>query len=301
MKRNIRIADFKRLLFPPVWVLLLLTVLCTAALILVFVEGYDTHPAAYGVYALSAYALTAVVLYFATVFPSTYKRIKASLYKRPYVQRFFTDPVFKTHVLLYLSLATNLLYAMANLLFAQIYKTMWFGIFAGYYLLLALMRFLLLRYVNRHGIHNDVCAEWRRARACAYVLVCIILSLSFAVVMMLRYGRTFSYPGLLIYVMAAYTFYTATLSIINLVRYRRHGSPVMSCTKIVTTASALVSMLALETAMLDAFGGQTDILTRQALIGATGFGISLVVILMAAHTILCANRALQTTKETKHE
>lgn len=295
----------KRLLFPPVPVLLLLTVVSAAALVLIFLNGMDMHVLAYPVYVLSAYTVTVLTLYFVKVFPKTYASIKEKLYTNKWTKRYLTDVAFKTHVLLYVSLTANVLYALANALFAILYQTAWFGIFAGYYLLLAAMRFLLLRYVNRHGILNDVRREWKRARACAYVLALINVSLSFAILMVMEFGRGFDYPGILIYVMAMYTFYMTTITIIHLVRYRRHGSPIMTTTKIVTMAAAMISMLALETAMLHTFGAETDRLTQNILIAATGAGISATIIGMSVYMILRATKEIrridaQADKET-HE
>ena len=59
---------------------------------------------------------------------------------------------------------------------------------------------------------------------------------------------------MMIYVMALYTFYALTMSIVDIVKYRKMGSPVMSTAKIVSLSAALVSLLNLETAMLAQIG-----------------------------------------------
>ncbi len=44
-------------------------------------------------------------------------------------------------------------------------------------------------------------------------------------------------------------------SVINVVKFRKYGSPIMSAAKVINLTAALVSMLSLETAMLAQLGG----------------------------------------------
>lgn len=53
---------------------------------------------------------------------------------------------------------------------------------------------------------------------------------------------------------ALYTFYITTTAIIDIIKYRKYNSPVMSISKVIKLAAALVSMLFLETAMFAQFG-----------------------------------------------
>ena len=54
--------------------------------------------------------------------------------------------------------------------------------------------------------------------------------------------------------MAMYAFYNIITAVMNVVKYRKYRSPVMSAAKVVSLAATLVSMLSLETAMLTQFG-----------------------------------------------
>ena len=142
----------RRFFYPPIWLILLLTVISTVALVAVFVKGWDTSPMAYVVYMLSFYSLTVICIACYKTFPGYYKRIKGKVYENKYANRYITDAAFKTHITLYRSLTVNLLYAATNAVSAIIYSTNWFAIFAVYYAIMAVMRFLLVRYVNRKGI-----------------------------------------------------------------------------------------------------------------------------------------------------
>lgn len=289
----------KRVLFPPVWLLMLLVVVCTAALITVFLKGWEETILAYCSYVLSFYTLTAVCLVGWKVIPGWYRAVKDRAYSNRYSGRYLRDAAFRTHVSLYLSLGVNLLYVGVNVLSGLLYHSAWYGIMAGYYGILAVMRFLLLRYVGRQKIGTDLRAELRRSRLCAMILLTLNLVLSGAVLMILYQNRGYASHGMLIYVMALYTFYGTTNAIINLVKYRKYNSPIMSTAKVISLMAALVSMLTLETAMFAQFGGDMSPRDQQIMIAATGGGIALVVVGMAVYLIYKANCRLRLLKENE--
>ena len=291
-------ALVRKYLYPPVWLLILLSVLSAAVLVVVFVKGWEMTPVAYVVYVGAFYTLSVVCLACIKTFPGYYRSIKGKVYDNRYANRYLTDPVYKNHVKLYVSLIGNLIYVAVNGISAAIYHTNWFGIFAAYYGIMAMLRFLLLRYEGRTQIGESRLGELKRSRLCAYILTTVNLALSGAVLMMVLFGRGFHYQGILIYVMAMYTFYVTTTAIIEMVKYRKYKSPVMSISKIIRLASALFSMLFLETAMLSQFGAKTPPMTKKILIMATGGGISVVVVTTAIYMIV---RTTQEIREYKRK
>lgn len=286
----------KKLLFPPVWIIILLTFMSAAALVVVFGKGWETFPMASIVYVAAFYTLTVLCIGCFKVLPEYYKEAKTRVYQHKYANRFFTDAAFKAHVMLYLSLVINLLYVVMNAISAVIYSTYWFGIFAVYYAILAIMRFLLVRYVSRNGIGRNRLGELRRTRFCAYILLTVNLVLSGVVLMMIYHNRGFAYQGYLIYVMALYTFYSTTTAIVDMVRYRKYKSPVLSMSKMIKLAAALFSMLFLETAMFSQFGKDTPLETQKILIMATGAGISVIVVASAVSIIVRSTREIARSK-----
>ena len=198
---------------------------------------------------------------------------------------------------LYCSLAVNLLYVVLNAILAVVFDTNWFALFAVYYAILAVMRFLLVRYVSKNGIGASHLGELHRARLCAYILLTVNLALSGAVLMMVYFHRGFVYQGILIYVMALYTFYTTTTAIIDIVKYRKYGSPVMSMSKIIKMAAALISMLSLETAMFSQFGEDMAIENQRIMIMATGAGIAVIIVTWAIYMIIRTTKEIRSLKE----
>ncbi|MBE6957762.1 MAG: hypothetical protein E7447_01235 [Ruminococcaceae bacterium] len=286
----------KKLLFPPVWLMLILVVISAAALILIFVKGLEKTIPAYIVYVLAFYTLTVVTVFCATVLPKQYGTIKRKIYDNPLGNRYMTDKVFRTEVALYLSLSVNLLYVGINVWNWHNLRSYWFMVLAVYYAIMAVMRFLLVRYVQRNEIGTCVLREWKRARICAYILLTVNLSLSGAVLMILYHSKGYDYPGVMIYVMALYTFYSTTHAILEIVKYRTMASPVMSTVKIVSLSAALVSMLNLETAMFAQFGGDMPQQEQNLMIILTGAGISAAVVTLSVMLIVKATKEIRREK-----
>lgn len=285
----------KRLLFPPIWALLVLTVVSTAGLVMVFWNGLDGYPISYVVYGLSFYTLCVDTAFCCTVLPKQYRLTKQKIQENKYANRYLTDVAFKTNVSLYLSLSINLLYIATNAVSAVTNHSVWFGIYAVYYAIMAVMRFMLVRTLNRVGIHQNPVVEWKRSRLCAYILMTVNLALSAVVLMMVNSGSGFSYQGYMIYVMAMYTFYVTTSAMIDIVKYQKYASPVLSMSKIIKLASSLMSMLALETAMFAQFGSDSALESQNGMIMATGGGIAGIVTVMSVSVIV------RSTKEIKKE
>lgn len=135
--------------------------------------------------------------------------------------------------------------------------------------------------------------ELKRYRLCGIVLLIMNQALAGIVVFMVHQNRGFDYPGLLIYAMATYSFYSIITAVINLVKFRKHGSPLLSAAKVINLVAAMVSILSLETAMLAQFGGDEDPLFRKAMTGATGGGVCTIVIVIAAYMIWRATKMLK--------
>ena len=116
----------KKLLFPPIWIIVLLTVVCTVALVAIFSSGWEMSPLAYVSYVLVFYTLTIICIVCWKVLPGYYKNVKSKMRENKYIDRYITDAVFKSNVGLYRSLAINLIYVVVNAVSGYIYQTYWY-------------------------------------------------------------------------------------------------------------------------------------------------------------------------------
>ena len=284
---------WRKIIFPPVWLMVLLIVVSGAALFFVFIKDLSASPVAYGVYLISFYTVCVLSVFFSVSLPRQYKNVRRRINAHPLGHRYLTDTSFKVHVSLFGGLAVNLLYAAVNVLSFLLYRSMWFVVLAVYYVILAVMRFLLVRYVRLRKLGQDRPGELRRAKLCSCILLLLNFVLTGAVMMILYRNKGFEYHGILIYVMAAYTFYMTVRAIVDLVRYRKYHSPVMTTSKIIALSAALVSMLSLETAMFSQFGRDMAAEHQRLMIALTGAGVSIVVIVLSVYMIV------RSTKEMK--
>ncbi len=286
MKRCRRLLN--KLLFPGIPIVLLGIPLSAALLIYAFGYARADDPLVYLSYVLSFYTLVIVC----ARIPRLARGVSALLHRNRSLHRYLTDLPFRIRLSLYLSLGINLLYAGMKLFLGFYYRSAWFGTFGVYYALLTLMRLLLLRHLRRNSFGEALRSEWRQYRLCGAFLIPMTISLSGMVILVLTRNEGFQYPGYLIYVVALYTFYAAITAVVQLIRYRKYQSPVMMAAKVISLASALVSMLSLETAMLSQFGTSEDGAFRYTMIAATGVGVCMIVSGAAVFMIVHGSRQL---------
>lgn len=216
------------------------------------------------------------------------KKLRATAFGSRYLE----DYLFRSKVSLHRGLVINILYIAIKLFSGFWYRSVWFVALAVYYLLLSVMRFFLAQYVRKVPIGQDIPSELRRYRMCGYMLLLMNQALIGIVVLIVYQNKGYSYPGYLIYAMAAYTFYAFLTAIMNVVKSRKQGSPVLSAVKAINLTAAIVSMLSLETAMLAKFGGD-DPAFRRVMTSATGGGVCLSILIMALYMIVRANKKLR--------
>ena len=282
--------------FPPIWTVVA-ALLGYGFVIAVAVFDIQNPILQYASYIASAYALIVTctgLVYVNTAIGGVRKFVSEHPLMKKFRstkvgEKYMTDVRFRARISLYQGFFINLLYIVMKLVSGIVYRSTWFIALAVYYILLAVMRFLLVRRLNV----QDEASELRRYRLCGIMLLFMNQALAGIVVFMVHQNRGFDYPGLLIYAMAAYAFYAVTIAMINIVKTRKHKSPILSAAKAINLVAALVSILSLETAMLAQFGGDDDPLFRQVMTGATGGGVCTIVIGMAIYMIWRANKNLK--------
>lgn len=255
----------------------------------------------YVAYILSAYAMIITITGITGVIEAIrdgfneiplLKKIRSN----PLGNRLLGDAVFRSEITLHGGLFVNLLY-VALYIFSGIFSefSAWSATMAAYYILLSVMRLALVRYVHQKEIGENIMAEFRRYRFCGILLAVMNLALMTMVFYMVYQNEGPDYSGILIYAMAAYTFYITIVAIVNVIRFRKRGSPILSAAKAISLTAALVSMLSLETAMLGAFGG-TEPELRRTMTLSFGGAICMLVFGMAVYMIVRASKQLRKMK-----
>lgn len=291
-------AVIKAIFFPPPLLTVLLAALGYAAMAAVFALEIENPVIRYPSFLASAYALAITVTGFRYLRGSL-KKCKTKISESAVAkkirssklgEKYFSDIHFRNRISLYIGLAVNLAYIVMKLSAGIYYRSEWFVSLAVYYMLLAVMRLFLIRPASGRA------EEFKRYRFCGFVLLIMNQALAGIVIFMVHQNEHFSYPGYLIYAMAAYSFYAIITASVNVVKTRRHNSPVLSATKAVNFVAALVSILSLTTAMLAQFGGDDAPTFRRAMTASVGGAVCTIVIAMAAYMIWRANKSLRRIK-----
>lgn len=284
----------KIFILPPIPTLLI-AIPSYALVIYVLSNGLENEIISYVAYLLSAYAAIITV----TGITGIVRMVRQGIQNHPFVKKalgvpvikkYFGEVMFRTETSLYQGLFINLLYVIIKFCSGIYYRSVWFLSLSFYYLLLALMRSSLLHYVK--SCKEDKAAECRRYRLCGIILLFMNQALAAVVMIAVRQNKGFEYSGLLIYAMALYAFYSIITAVINVVKFRKYGSLIVSAAKVINLTAALVSMLSLETTMIAQFGGD-DSVFRQVMTSATGAGICVIVLGMAVFMIVKSTKILK--------
>ena len=293
----------KKIFFLPPLLTVLAAIFGYALIIVVAAFSIELPAVRYLAYFCSAYALIITI----TGFPylsAFSQRVKHRVNEHPLLKkirstaiggRYFSDVHFRSDISLYRGLFINLLYIAMKLFSGIWYRSVWFIALAIYYILLAVMRFSLVCKEKKSTGMTQMEIEITRYRQCGVMLLVMNQALAGIVIFMVHQNRGFDYPGLLIYAMALYAFYSVITAVINVVKYRKHGSPVLSAAKAINLVSAMVSILSLETAILAQFGGDDETF-RAVMTGATGGGVCTIVIGMAVFMIWKSSRQMKKLK-----
>lgn len=279
----------KALLFPHIAVMIILVPIAAALLLCAFLIFGSEHPFSYAAYMVAFYTLSV----WCVKIPLIVKWVKELQQNNRLLNRITTDAQLRVKLSLYGSVAFNLAYAAFQFGLGLFHGSFWFYSIAVYYLLLVVMRVFLLRDVRRSTAGEDVVSELKRYRFCGIILLAMTQALISMVFFITYFGRGITHHFITTIALAAFTFTSLTVAIVNVVRYRRYNSPLFSASKAISFAAALVSMLTLETAMLSAFASADNTpYFRTLMTGLTGTAVCLVIIVMAIFMIVKATKEL---------
>lgn len=250
---------------------------------------------AYILFALAALLLAYTVYTIIYFVPRIKRQVTNWAQKYEFTDKLLHTYGFRTIIFAIGSLTVSFAYAVFNGTIAILSLSVWYGALAVYYAMLASMRGGILFYHKRKRKSEESVFELKKReirtyRACGILLVCLPLALSAAVVQMMLSRRSFMYAGMMIYVAAAYTFTKVVMSIVNLIKARKNDDMTVRAIRNINFADALVSLIALQTAMIREFSGASDFKFLNAV---TGGLVCAATVLLGVFMIVRANKQLQ--------
>ena len=243
---------------PPVWFRWGFGIVSITAVLCVFLLNLSSAPIAYASFLASALGLYYLIT--VTIIPLA-KHVKARLMRNRYIRRYYEDKEFNARITLYWGMILNVLYAAFKLVTGVYYWSEWLIAIAAYYGILILIKYTLARQDLRSVRENralDEIAQWRLYRRVGALMLLMNVGLSGIVVQVVGQNKSFSYPGMVILIMAVYSFYRITIAITRLLKDRENRSPIFSAAKVIDVSFAVTAMFTLQTAMFASFAKDFD-------------------------------------------
>lgn len=188
----------------------------------------------------------------------------------------------------------NLSYATFRFAVGVQSASLWFCAEAVYYLLLSAARILLVEEDRQIGLEtNPVLRDkhaWQVYRRGGFLLLLLSLAAAGIVILALREERTRSYPDIVVVGVILFTVWRAGLALYQILRYR-HSHPILSLSKLLSLAAALLSFFALQCTILVRYG--RDFAYRSPLNAVTGSAVCLALLVIGCFMLRRARRELK--------
>lgn len=210
-------------------------------------------------------------------------------------ERYLSSSVWKAHYSIYQGLAVNFFYAVLKAAEGIFCGSVWMISMAVYYLLLGTVRLYLAHYRRISALLDGDDAlrfQYKCYGRTGLFLLVVNIPMTGATKMMIDADPGIDYPGSLIYASALLTFYMMTTAIINMVKFKRIGDPILSASKTLNFVAAMVSMLGLQAALISRFSENSEDF-RKLMSIITGTVIFGAVIIIAVFMALKSRRKLK--------
>lgn len=218
------------------------------------------------------------------------------LQKHKFTNKLLEDYGYRTIVFAVFSFILNMAYVLLILVMAIMSKTAWYFTITVYYIVLAFMKGNVFHSKRKYG------TESKQARALRFSgIMFVVMTIVFSGVMVLIYkaNHYFEYAGILIYAVAAFTFYKLTLAIFNIFKARKQEDLYIENIRNINLANALISIIILQVAMFQAFAPEYNLGFANAL---TGAGVSFIILVLGVLMIIKSNKRLkELNKNSNHK
>ena len=247
----------------------------------------------YILYVFAALALSYFVYTMVIFGPKTKQNIIKFLQHHKFTNKLLEDYGYRTIVFAVVSFVLNVAFITLILVMAIMSKTAWYFTISVYYIVLAFMKGNVFHSKRKYG------TEIKQARALRFSgIMFVVMTIVFSGVIVLIYkaNHYFEYAGLLIYAVAAFTFYKLTLAILNIFKARKQDDLYIENIRNINLASALISIIILQVAMFQAFAPEHNLGFANAL---TGAGISAIILVLGVLMIIKSNKKLKELNKTQ--
>lgn len=232
----------------------------------------------------------------------------------PFWNNLFHNYGFRTILFSIGSFTVNIAFAVYNgavalgIVFSSDVDSMlaiWFGALTAYYVVLIILRGSILLYhkKRRKAVQAGQPEKETSIRdtkvygTCGILLLMLPVCLSFAVMQMVAQDAAFEHAGIMIYVYAIYAFYKVITSFCNFVKVSKTDEMTVRASRNINLADALVSILALQTAMFREFNDSTKAVNSARMNAVTGAAVCALTVAIGIFMIVRANQRIKKAKQ----
>ena len=298
---------WEKILNPPTWakILTFIVMVLSATLSLVMValglENGAIAIMAYILFGIAGTSLAYSVYLIIPLFPKMKSGIIAWLERREFTRLILRNFGFRTVIFAIGSFLMSLLFSGFNAYMGIKNRSIWYGALAAFYIALAFLRGGVLVYHKKRiakKIQNDEYIKAKVYRNSGIITLILNIALSSAIAQMIFSDAHFTYMGLTIFAYAAYAFYKITMSIIALIKAHKQTDLTVRAIRNINLVDALVSILALQTALLTMFSeGEINISIFNTF---TGIVVSVLSVGIGIYMVASANKKMkEIQKENK--
>ncbi len=180
---------------------------------------------------------------------------------KSFINRLRTDYSYKTFTMAGAALVITFFFAVYNAYLGVEHQSLWNGSIAAYYIVLTVLRGMIIAVENR--IYRQTPAEEDQLRrrtfyisSAVLILMNIVLIIPISLMAELKKPVNMGLSPALI--MAAYTFYKLILAGINFYKKNKSSHVLVKELRSISMIDALVSMIALQNALISVFGSVDD-------------------------------------------
>ena len=308
MKIDFRALWKKKILNPPTWakILTFIVTVISAVLSLVIVAlGFENTTfaiVAYILFGIAGVSLAYSVYLIIPLFPKMKASITAWMENHEFTYLLLRNFGFRTVIFAIGSFLMSLLFSAFNAYMGIINRSIWYGALAAFYIALAFIRGGVLTYHGkkvgkRKDEKNDEYVKAKVYRNSGIITLILNIALSAAIAQMIFSGAHFTYIGWTIFAYAAYAFYKITMSIISFIRAHRQTDLTVRAIRNINLVDALVSILALQTALLTMFSEEGVNISMMNTL--TGIAVSVISISIGIYMIVSANKKMKELQKEK--
>ncbi len=280
---------FKKILNPPTWAKVLtfiVTIISAVGALLMLLlefEGSVLAILAYTLFGVAGLSLAYSVYLLIPIIANMKNTIISFLESHEFTRLVLRNFGFRTVIFAIGSFTMSLLFSGFNAFMGIKNRSIWYGALAAFYISLAFLRGGVLTYHRKRigkkdKVENDEYIKAKLFRTSGTITLILNVALSSAIAQMIFSNAHFSYMGWMVFAYAAYAFYKITASIISFIKAQKQTDLTVRAIRNINLVDALVSILALQTALLTTFGdGTMNISLMNTLTGIVVSGLSIAI------------------------